>query len=260
MIELGCVTARDLAATARRLETTGHSLVYVGWDGVVHAVLALDDAPLPEAHSTVAALRVGGLRVALLTGDHAAAARRIANAIGLEDWKADLGPEAKQGMLDRCRRHHGGVAMVGDGLNDGPVLAAADIGIAVGNATDLARETADLVLPEGGLWMLPWIIALARAVHRTILTNLAWAFGYNLIGLALAVNGYLQPVLAALVMAGSSVLVILNSLRLERLPDPDRRAPGTLRVRSAADRAATAISAAIARLLPLQSDRALPDA
>jgi Cu2+-exporting ATPase len=99
-------------------------------------------------------------------------------------------------------------------------LADADVGIAVGSATDLARETAALVLPAGGVWMLPWAISLAREVRRTILTNLAWAFGYNLVALTLAALGLLQPVLAAAIMASSSVLLIVNSLRLTRLPDP----------------------------------------
>jgi Cu2+-exporting ATPase len=99
-------------------------------------------------------------------------------------------------------------------------LAEADVGIAVGSATDLAREAAAVVLPPGGLWMLPWVIDVARAVHATILTNLAWAFGYNLIAVGLAMAGVLQPVWAAAVMAGSSIVVVLNSLRLERLPEP----------------------------------------
>jgi Cu2+-exporting ATPase len=129
-------------------------------------------------------------------------------------------PEAKQAALEKYRQSYEVVAMVGDGLNDGPVLANADVGIAVGSATDLARETASLVLPPGGLWMLPWVIAVARKVRRTILTNLLWAFGYNFVALTLAALGLLQPVLAAAVMASSSVLLVVNSLRLSRLPDP----------------------------------------
>jgi Cu2+-exporting ATPase len=157
----------------------------------------------------------------MLTGDLAEAGRRIAAAVGIEEVEAGLPPEAKSAALDRLRRSHGPTAMVGDGLNDGPVLAAADVGIAVGSATGLARETAALVLPPGGLWLLPWVVDVANAVRRIILGNLAWAFGYNLVALTAAALGLLQPILAAAVMAGSSVLVVLNSLRLERLPDPD---------------------------------------
>ena len=182
--------------------------------------LSLDDTPLPEARSTIEALRSLGLHVALLTGDLAPAAQRVAAAVGIDDMQAGLSPEAKRAALDAYRRRYQIVAMVGDGLNDGPVLADADVGIAVGSATDLARETAALVLPEDGLWMLPWVIAVARAVRKTIVTNLMWAFGYNLVALTLAALGLLQPVLAAAVMASSSLLLVVNSLRLSRLPDP----------------------------------------
>jgi P-type Cu2+ transporter len=139
--------------------------------------------------------------------------------------EAGLSPEAKRAALDRRRGEYKVVAMVGDGLNDGLVLAEADVGIAVGSATDLARETAAIVLPRNGLWMLPWVVDMARAVRRTILTNLMWAFGYNIIALGLAAQGALQPILAAATMAGSSVLVVANSLRLARLPDPSPSLP-----------------------------------
>jgi Cu2+-exporting ATPase len=197
-------------------------VIYVGWGERAYAVLSLDDTPLPEARSTVEALRRRGVRVTLLTGDLPAAAVRIAAAVGIEsgDIEAGLTPEAKRAALARIRHDHGMVAMVGDGLNDAPVLAGADVGIAVGSATDLAREAAAVVLPPGGLRTLPWVIDVARAVRATILTNLAWAFAYNLIAIGLAMVGVLKPVLAAAVMAGSSIIVVLNSLRLERLPEP----------------------------------------
>jgi P-type Cu2+ transporter len=209
-----------LAESGRRAEASGHSVIYVGWGEQARAVIALDDALVPEAQAMIEALRARGLRMVVLTGDVAAAAHRVAAALGIEDVRAGLSPEDKRFALDRNRWSRDGVAMVGDGLNDAPVLVEADVGIAVGTATDLARETASVVLPVGGLWLLPWIIDIARAVNATVRTNLLWAFGYNLVALTLAAFGMLQPIIAAAVMAGSSILVVLNSLRLERLPDP----------------------------------------
>jgi P-type Cu2+ transporter len=220
MSDLGWLLPSALADRARALEASGHSMVYVGWGDRVYAALTLDDTPVPEARAILEALRGCGMHVALLTGDLAEASRRFATAVGIEDVRAGLSPEAKRLALDRYRQSYNTVAMVGDGLNDGPVLARADVGIAVGSGTDLARETAALVLPPDGLWMLPWVVDVARAARTVTLTNLMWAFGYNMIAVTLAVFGLLQPVLAAAVMAGSSILVVVNSLRLERLPDP----------------------------------------
>jgi len=225
MNDLGWKLPPALSQRALEMASTGHSVVFIGWNGLAHAgraraVLSFDDTPLPEAGTTIDALHRLGLRVTLLSGDHAGAAARVAATVGVDEWQAGLLPEAKRAALDLYRARHGAIAMVGDGLNDGPGLACADVGIAVGSATDLARETADLVLPADGLWLLPWAVGRARAVRSTILANLAWAFGYNLIALTCAVFGLLQPILAAAVMAGSSLLVVLNSLRLERLPGP----------------------------------------
>jgi P-type Cu2+ transporter len=220
MRDLSFTVAPGLAEQGWSAEASGHSVIYVGWGERARAVIALDDSPIPEARATIAALRARGLRTAVLTGDLAPAAHRVAAALGIEDVRAGLTPEDKRIALDWHRRSRDVVAMVGDGLNDGPVLVEADVGIAVGTATDLARETAAVVLPVGGLWLLPWIIDVARAVRTTVRTNLLWAFGYNLVALTLAALGMLQPIIAAAVMAGSSILVVLNSLRLERLPDP----------------------------------------
>ena len=225
MSDLGWSLEPGLSARARSQEAAGHSVVYVGWGGRVYAALSLNDSTLPEARATIDALRGRQLNVTLLTGDTAMAARRVAAAVRIDDLEANLSPEAKRAALDRRRRDYKVAAMVGDGLNDGLVLAEADVGIAVGSATDLARETAAIVLPINGLWLLPWVVDVARAVRKTILTNLMWAFGYNIIALSLAALGDLQPILATAAMAGSSVLVVVNSLRLARLPDPSPPLP-----------------------------------
>jgi Cu2+-exporting ATPase len=219
MAELGWRFSPMLAQQALSLEETGNTVVYIGWADNIRGVLLLGDAVLPEVRPTMAALHRLGLRTVLLTGDLPETARRVAGVAETKAWKAGLSPEQKQQALADLRRSYGPVAMVGDGLNDGPVLAAAEVGIAVGSATDLARETAALALPEGGLRLLPWAIGLARAVRRTIMINLLWALIYNAAGITLAVLGLFQPVAAAGLMAGSSLLVVINSLRLERFSD-----------------------------------------
>ena len=159
------------------MAASGHSVVFVGWRenalaGRARAALSFDDTLLPEARATIDALRGLGLRVTLLSGDHAGAAARVAATVGVDDWQAGLLPEAKRAALDQYRARHGAIAMVGDGLNDAPGLAWADVGIAVGSATDLARETADLVLPADGLWLLPWVVG--RAVRCDPLFSPTW--------------------------------------------------------------------------------------
>jgi Cu2+-exporting ATPase len=221
MDELGWPIPQALAERGAAAEAGGYSVVYLGWGSEVRAVLWLGDTLRSEARWVIRALKRSGLDIHLLTGDLPEVGRRVAGEVGVAAWQTSLSPEAKQDALARLRAQGGLVAMVGDGLNDGPVLAAADVGIAVGNATHLAREAADLVLPKDGLWLLPWVVQVARTARRTIVTSLVWAFGYNVIALALAAGGLLQPLVAAGLMAGSSLVVVLNSLRLERLPEPD---------------------------------------
>jgi len=219
LIEQGLKMPSLFVKKLQNYESSGQTVVCVGWSGKIHGILLIDDMLLPEVPIMVETLKKLDMRTMLLTGDLPAVASRIAKSAGVEEWKASMSPDEKCNFLEQWGGIEDPAIMVGDGLNDGPVLARAEVGIAVGSATDLARETADLVLPEKGLALLPWVILLSRAVHRTIITNLLWAFGYNIVAITLAVFGLLQPILAAGLMAGSSLLVVFNSLRLEHFPD-----------------------------------------
>ena len=219
LIEQGLEMPSLFVKKLQNYESSGQTVVCVGWSGKINGILLLDDMLLPEVPIMVETLKKLDMRTMLLTGDLPAVASRIAKSAGVEEWKASMSPDEKCDFLEQWGGIEDPTIMVGDGLNDGPVLARAEVGIAVGSATDLARETADLVLPEKGLALLPWVILLSRAVHRTIITNLLWAFGYNIVAITLAVFGLLQPILAAGLMAGSSLLVVFNSLRLEQFPD-----------------------------------------
>ena len=216
MEELEWTLPSDLLSRAEALDADHYSLVWVGWAGRARGLLWLDDRLRERARESVQGLRRQGLFTALLTGDRQPVARRIAGAVGADAFQADLAPQGKVEALAQLTRRHGPMAMVGDGINDGPVLAAAAVGVAIGGATDLARETADLDLPEDGLHLMPWVIDVAICVRRTIVMNLAGAFGYNVIALTLAAIGWLQPVAAALLMVASSLAVVVNSLRLKR--------------------------------------------
>lgn len=214
MAALGWSVPKKMAA----MSAPGCTVVYIGWAGHVHGRLALADTPLPGAGKVVAALHQRGLTTLLLSGDDAQAVVPIAATLGIPTWLAELMPEDKVRILRQWAARRGSLAMVGDGLNDGPVLAAASVGIAVGGATDLAKESADVILPEAGLASLPWLLQLASSVRQSVRANLAWAFAYNAVALSLAASGLLQPVIAAALMAGSSLLVVARSLRANRAP------------------------------------------
>ena len=217
------IDVAPLGAEADRLAGEGKSAVYLALDGRLAALLAVADPIKPEAHDAVAALQSRGLTVAMLTGDAPATARVVARALGIENVHAELLPEGKIEALRALRAAHGPVAFVGDGINDAPALAEADVGLAIGTGTDVAVESADVVLMSGALTGLVEAVALSRATMANIRQNLFWAFAYNaaLIPVAagaLAVFGgpQLSPVLAAGAMALSSVFVVGNALRLRR--------------------------------------------
>jgi P-type Cu+ transporter len=174
------------------------------------------DAIKPTSRDAVAALRDLGLRPVLLTGDNAAAARAVADEVGIPDVIAEVLPRDKFDVVARLQREGRVVAMVGDGVNDAAALAQSDLGLAMGTGTDAAIEASDLTLVRGDLRAAVDAIRLARRTLRTIKANLFWAFAYNMAALPLAALGLLNPLIAGAAMALSSVFVVSNSLRLRR--------------------------------------------
>ena len=190
--------------------------VAVSWDGVYRGAIVVADTVRPTSASAVSRLRALGLHPVLLTGDTAANAWTVADAVGIEEVLAEVLPAGKVDTVRRLQAQGRVVAMVGDGVNDAAALAAADLGIAMGTGTDVAIEASDLTLVRGDLTAAVDAIRLSRATLRTIRGNLFWAFAYNLAALPLAAAGLVTPVLAAAAMAGSSLFVVSNSLRLFR--------------------------------------------
>jgi Cu+-exporting ATPase len=198
----------------------GRTVVFVALEGEVAGMIALADRVKPGSAEAIRELRSMGLRVVMLTGDHPRVAASIASEAGLEEFVAQVLPDQKAAQV-RLRQKRGEVvAMVGDGVNDAPALASADVGIALGTGTDVAMESAEVTLVRGDLRDVPRAIKLSRRMVRTIRQNLFWAFVYNVVGIPLAAAGTLNPMVAALAMAFSSVSVVTNSLRLRRAGRP----------------------------------------
>jgi len=191
----------------------GAQLVFVGWQGEVRGVFCFAEAPRPEAAAAVAACRQLGLELNLLTGDSAPRAAAAGEQFGITS-QSGLLPSDKVAAI-RALAGQGGVAMIGDGLNDAPALAAATVGVALGCGADVSRDAAGVCLLADDLERFPWAVELARTTNRVVKQNLAWAFTYNSVGIALAATGQLNPIWAALAMAISSLAVVTNSLRLK---------------------------------------------
>lgn len=208
------VDLSPLSGRASALAEEGKTVVWVAVNRAPAGIFALADTIKPDARDAIRRLHSLGLKTALLTGDNEAAARAIAAQAGIGDVAANLLPEGKLEAIANLEREV--IAMVGDGINDAPALARADVGIAMGTGTDIAMEAADITLMRGDLRLVPDVIALSRRTMRVIRQNLFWAFGYNVIAIPLAAAGYLNPMIAGAAMAFSSVSVVTNSLRLAK--------------------------------------------
>jgi Cu+-exporting ATPase len=216
MAEWSLRVPAELDSARRAAEAQGRTAVLVAWDGAVRALLVVADTVKPTSAEAIGRLRALGLTPILLSGDNEATARAVAAEVGIDEVIAEVLPADKAAVVRRLQADGRTVAMVGDGVNDAPALAQADLGLAIGTGTDVAIEASDLTLVSGDLRAAAAAIRLSRATLRTIRQNLVWAFGYNVAALPLAAAGLLNPLIAGAAMALSSVSVVANALRLRR--------------------------------------------
>jgi len=224
MIERGVVPGDADDETALRLAGDGKTPMYIALDGGLAGIIAVADVVKVSSRAAIEGLQKMGLEAVMITGDNARTAAAVAKQVGIESVLAEVLPQDKAAEVERLQRGGKRVAMVGDGINDAPALICADIGVAIGSGTDVALESADIVLMRSNLSDVSTAIHLSRRTMRTIKQNLFWAFGYNIICIPVAAGALylfggplLNPMIAAAAMSLSSVSVVLNALRLRRL-------------------------------------------
>ncbi len=206
----------DLEAARTAAEARGQTAIVASSNGQATAIFVVADTVKDTSAEAIASLKALGLRTILLTGDNETTARAVAAQTGIDEVTAEVLPADKADVVRRLQAEGRVVAMVGDGVNDAPALAQADLGLSIGTGTDVAIEASDLTLVSGDLRAAADAIRLSRATLHTIKQNLAWAFGYNVAAIPLAALGLLNPVIASAAMAFSSVSVVANALRLRR--------------------------------------------
>jgi len=214
MEEAGIPVAEEMAEAARKARSAGQTVIYVGSGNALAGLIAMSDEVRPEARSALENLTDMGLRVTMLTGDEEATARSVAEKVGLGSFKAGLLPEQKQAAMASLRKDHGTVAMVGDGINDAPSLASADVGIAMGQGADVALETADVALLTNDVGKVAWSIGLGRKARALIVQNVVFSVALKVLAIGLTLLGALPLWLAVLADSGAAVAVTFNGMRV----------------------------------------------
>ncbi|MCB2178282.1 heavy metal translocating P-type ATPase [bacterium] len=211
---IGTQPDANLLEQAEACSAKGETVIWVGWEEKIRGFLTLQDEPKPTAQAVLQSLKDMGIIPVMLSGDAAATTKAIAESLGLTEFEGNCPPEAKAERIKGWQEAGEVVAMVGDGVNDAPALAQADLSFTVMGGTAVAGETSDILLMHADLELIPELITTSRHTHRVILQNLGWAFAYNMVSVPLASLGVISPVIAAITMATSSLLVVGNSLRL----------------------------------------------